>query len=337
MIRTLLALLLLAAPLSLPLGAQPLVIERQGSYFVGGREVRSDALSTVPAYAPSGTVVVDQMYVRFQEPPAQGRRVPLVLMHGCCLTGATWETTPDGRMGWDEFLLRRGHPVHVADQPWRGRSAAHPTLANPVRMGRAAPDSLPQVFHAGREDAWAIFRFGPRWGEEFPGQRFPRAGFGALWQQMVPDWNLNHATPHPSVVGLNLVAQRLNGAVLVSHSQSGIFPFQAAARDRRGIAGIVSIEPGACPAADGDMTPYAGLPVLVLWGDFVEQAPRWAPRLLACRAFAERANAAGGKVEVVVLPEIGIRGNTHMLMQDDNSLELAGWLAEWIAQRVPPL
>ncbi len=328
--RILLALLLMAAPAF----SQPLVIERQGSYFVGGREVRSDSLSTVPAYAPSGTVVVDQMYVRFQEPPAEGRRVPLVLMHGCCLTGMTWETTPDGRMGWDEALLRRGHPVHVADQPWRGRSAAHPTLANPVRIGRAQPDTLPPVFHAGREDAWAIFRFGPRWGEEFPGQRFPAAGFAELWKQMVPDWNLNHGSPHPSVVGLNLVAQRLGGAVLVSHSQSGIFPFQAAARDRAGIAGIVSIEPGACPAADGDMAPYAGLPMLVLWGDFVERSPRWAPRLAACRAFVAAANRAGARAEMVSLPEIGIRGNTHMLMQDDNSLELAGWLADWIARNV---
>ena len=38
---------------------------------------------------------------------------------------------------------------------------------------------------------------------------------------------------------------------------------------------------------------------------------------------AEAANKAGGKVENVVLPEIGIRGNSHLLMQDWNSLEIA--------------
>lgn len=330
----LLALLLLTITPALAQTTGPLQIERQGSFFVGGREVRSDTLSTVPAYAPSGTVVVDQMYVRFQEPPAQGRRVPLVLMHGCCLSGMSWETTPDGRMGWDEALLRRGHPVYVVDQPWRGRSASHPTLINPVRLGQAAPDRLPPVFHAGREDAWAIFRFGARHGETFEGLRFPRAGLDEFWKQMLPDWNLVHGNPHPSVVGLNLLAERIGGAVLVSHSQSGIFPFQAAARSRTGIAGIVSIEPGACPAADGDMAPYAGLPILVLWGDYVERSTRWAPRLAACRDFAARANAAGGRVEQVVLPEIGIRGNSHMLMQDDNSVELAGWLADWIERNV---
>ena len=43
----------------------PLVIEKQGSFFVGGHDVHSDTLSTLPAYAPTGTVTVDQMYVRY--------------------------------------------------------------------------------------------------------------------------------------------------------------------------------------------------------------------------------------------------------------------------------
>src|ERR687894_581523 len=82
----------------------PLTIQEQGSFFVGGRDVRSDALSTLPAYAPSGTITVDQVYVRYQVPVDAGRRYPITLVHGCCLTGKTWETTPDGRMGWDEFF-----------------------------------------------------------------------------------------------------------------------------------------------------------------------------------------------------------------------------------------
>jgi len=31
----------------------------------------------------------------------------------------------------------------------------------------------------------------------------------------------------------------------------------------------------------------------------------------------------GGKAELLVLPDIGIRGNSHMLMPDDNSLNIA--------------
>lgn len=333
---------LLAMTLAMPAAAQdpprppsgPLTIEKQGSFFVGGREVRSDALSTLPAYAPTGTITVDQVYVRYQVPVDAGRRHPITLIHGCCLTGATWETTPDGRMGWDEYFVRKGHPTYVVDQAWRGRSAASPAAINSVRTGKAPVEGLPTVFAAGHEPAWAIFRFGPEYPQVFPGMLFPLEAQGEFWKQMVPDWLASLPTPNPTVPALSELAVRLGGTVLVSHSQSGVYPFQAAALDRRGIAGIVSIEPGACPAAGGDLQPYAGLPVLVLFGDYVDQSPRWAPRLRACREFVAAANAAGGKAELALLPEAGIRGNSHMLMQDKNSLEIADWLAGWIDRHV---
>ena len=80
------------------------------------------------------------------------------------------------------------------------------------------------------------------------------------------------------------LAQRLDGAVLVSHSQSGIYPFAAAGLSTKGIKGIVAIEPGACPEADSDLTPYLKLPILVVWGDYVEESPLWGPRFRGCRA-----------------------------------------------------
>jgi pimeloyl-ACP methyl ester carboxylesterase len=343
--RVLTAMLAAAAcTLALPCTAQtqtpapsdpgPLTIARQGSFFVGGRDVKSDKLSTLPAYAPEGTIAVDQMYVRYQVPAGQ-TRLPLVLIHGCCLTGKTWETTPDGRMGWDEYLLRKGFPVYVIDQAWRGRSAASPAAINAVKTGSAPADQLPTVFSAGREAAWAIFRFGKQYPDVFPGQQFPLEAQGEFWKQMVPDWLASLPTPNPTVPDLSQLAQKLDGAILVSHSQSGIYPFQTAVLDRKGIAGIVSIEPGACPAAGDDMKPFAGLPILVLFGDYVDQSPRWAPRLAACREFIRAANAAGGKAELVLLPEIGIHGNTHMLMQDRNNLQVADWLIGWIDQHVP--
>jgi hypothetical protein len=334
---------LFAAALALPTAAQeprmptgPLSIESQGSFFVGGREVRSDALSTLPAYAPSGTITVDQMYVRYQVPVSTAGRRPVTLIHGCCLTGKTWETTPDGRMGWDEYFVRRGHPTYVIDQAWRGRSAASPAGINRVRTGRAPVDELPTVFSAGHEPAWAIFRFGAEHPQVFPGMLFPLEAQGEFWKQMVPDWLNSLPTPNPTVPALSELAGKLDGTVLVSHSQSGIYPFQTAALSRTGIAGIVSIEPGACPEANGDMAPYRGLPILVLFGDYVELSPRWAPRLKACREFVQAANAAGGKAELTVLPDMGIHGNSHMLMQDRNSLEIADWLVGWIGKNVGP-
>ncbi len=140
--------------------------------------------------------------------------------------------------------------------------------------------------------------------------------------------------PNPTVPGLSELAKRLKGAVLVSHSQSGIYPFQTAALDRTGIRALVAIEPAACPdPAKDDLAPYKDLPILVLFGDYVDASPRWAPRLKQCRSFVAAANAAGGRAELILLPEIGIHGNSHMLMQDKNSLDIADWLAGWIEKR----
>ncbi|MET0369192.1 MAG: esterase [Methylobacterium sp.] len=313
----------------------PLTLSAQGSFFVGGRDVSSDTLSTLPAYAASGTVTVDQIYVRYQV-PVSPTRAPLVLIHGCCLTGKTWETTPDGRMGWDEYFVRKGFPTYVIDQSWRGRSAGNPSAINAVKAGKAGAETLPAVFSAGREAAWAIFRFGPEYPKVFPGMQFPLEAQGEFWKQMVPDWSAALPVPNPTVTALSDLSKRLKNAVLISHSQSGIYPFQTAALDRTGVRALVALEPAACPdPAKDDLAPYKDLPILVLFGDYVDQSSRWAPRLKLCRAFVAAANAAGGKAELILLPEIGIHGNSHMLMQDKNSFEIADWLAGWLDKRVP--
>ncbi len=77
----------------------PITLQSEGSFFVGGQDEQSDGLSPTPGPSASGTWTVNQMYVQYQR-PATVKHLPIVLIHGCCLTGKTWETTPDGRMGW---------------------------------------------------------------------------------------------------------------------------------------------------------------------------------------------------------------------------------------------
>ena len=311
----------------------PLLIKEQGSFFVGGHDVQSSTLSATATRKPSGTVTVDQVYVHYQI-PARTAGPSITLIHGCCLTGKTWETTPDGRMGWDEYFLRQGHAVYVIDQASRGRSASNPSAINSVKTGKTAIEQLPPVSFVSHEEAWEVFRFGPAYPKVFPGMRFPLDAQAEFWKQMVPDWVEALPTPNPTVPALSELARRVNGTILMSHSQSGIYPFQAAALSTKGIAGIVAIEPAACPPATGDLKPYVAVPILVMFGDFVGQSERWAPRLTLCRAFVQATNAAGGHAEVVVLPDVGFHGNSHMLMQDTNSLQVADWLLSWIGRNV---
>jgi len=312
----------------------PLSIASQGSFFVGGRDVSSSTLSSVPRHVPVGTITVDQMYVHYEIPADAGNRYPLTLIHGCCLTGKTWETTPDGRMGWDEYFLRKGYPVYVVDQAARGRSAFDPSSINAAKTGKMKPGDLPLLFSAGHEAAWSVFRFGPKYPDVFPGMQFPLEAQDEFWKQMVPDWSEALPTPNPTVPDLSLLAQRLNGTILISHSQSGIYPFQAATIDTQGIEGIVALEPGECPDAHRDMRVFAKIPILVLFGDNINGSPRWAPRLRQCRAFVHAANIAGINAELILLPEVGIHGNSHMMMQDKNNLQVADWMLDWIGKHV---
>ena len=85
---------------------KPLVIASQGSFFVGGEKKALPAPPAPPSGGRGGfgggDVTVNQMYVQYQVPPNGSRHLPVVMVHGCCLSSKTWETTPDGRMGWDE-------------------------------------------------------------------------------------------------------------------------------------------------------------------------------------------------------------------------------------------
>ena len=45
---------------------------------------------------------------------------------------------------------------------------------------------------------------------------------------------------------------------------------------------------------------------------------------------AALAKAAGGSVEIVNLPDLGIRGNTHFMMMEKNNAEIADVIQKWL-------
>ena len=76
-----------------------------------------------------------------------------------------------------------------------------------------------------------------------------------------------------------------------------------------------------------------GVPVLMLYGDFIAQDARWPAIRANGVRFAEAVRAAGGAVDVVDLPERGIRGNSHMVMMDHNGDEVAALVQDWLAAK----
>ena len=53
-------------------------------------------------------------------------------------------------------------------------------------------------------------------------------------------------------------------------------------------------------------------------------------RSTSCNTFVDQLKKAGGDAEMMYLPAMGIKGNSHMLMQDRNSNQLADLVLAWI-------
>jgi pimeloyl-ACP methyl ester carboxylesterase len=315
----------------------PLTIESQGSFFVGG-EVKAAPPSAAVPNAPPGDITVNQMYVQYQIPVNAGRHAPVVMVHGCCLSSKTWETTPDGRMGWNEYFVRKGRPVYLADQVSRARSGFDPSIIAAVKAGTAPPSALPNIIAASHQIAWTVFRFGPSYPKAFDDGQFPVEAASELYKQMIPDLNALLPNPNPSWANMAALARQLKGAVLMGHSESGFFPQQAALIDPSGIRGLISIEMPCAEMTPAQIATLARIPTLVMFGDHLGDVPpgivNWKTTYEGCNEHVQKVKAAGGDIEMMYLPERGIRGNSHMLMQDKNNKQLADLVLAWLDKHV---
>ena len=117
--------------------------------------------------------MIDQMYVQFMLPQAQSgkKHYPIGIVHGCCLSTKSWQTTPDGRMGWDEYFVRQGFDTYMIDQVGRARSGFDATAYNMVRTGQlpctadaitepTGCQEIPAILIASDQFAWNVFRWG---------------------------------------------------------------------------------------------------------------------------------------------------------------------------------
>jgi pimeloyl-ACP methyl ester carboxylesterase len=307
-----------------------LALRTFGSFYVGGERVELKGepaqvlqLSTdLPAYRrdPNGTYSVNAAYVQYAI-PEPSRDLAVVLVHGGGLTGSGWETTPDGREGWYPSFLRAGWPTYVVDMVERGRAGWCPL------PGYA---DQPPVLRS-EEEAWDVFRIGPPEGYAgrvaYAGSRFPVAALDELTRQFVPRWT---TTTDASVAALAELIRRLGRCVLVAHSQGGGIAARAAHQEREHVAGLVLLEPHGLPAPER-ATPR--LHQLLVSGDYVLETNLYRELEWRWQEYRQNAVAAGDTVDRLDLPQRGVTGNSHMLMMDTNSDEVAGLVQQWIEDR----
>ncbi len=338
--RAWLAVVLAAGALAAGCAQQaPFALQDMGSFHIGGREVEikgrpvKEVLFTaggVPAKVdPNGIYQVEQMYVQYFIPANRRGALPILMWHGGGLTGVTYETTPDGREGWLNWFLRRGWSVYNSDAVERGRSG-----------WAMFPDILPgdPVFLT-IENPFERFRIGA--GEKsfnrdlsrakvLPGNQFPvQDGYMNFTRQNVPRWT---TTDVPTIAAYTQLVEKVCPCVLLVHSQSGPFGFRVAQARPDLVRALVLVE----PAGIGDIKAVDRLkdvPMLAIYGDYIEQDARWPTIRGNGVKFLEAAAKAGARYEVVDLPKVGIRGNSHMLMMDRNNGEVAQLIQNWLEKQ----
>lgn len=315
----------------------PLVLAKQGSFFVNEQNIAT-AFPTGTGTPVPGHISAKGMYVQYQIPAARDRRAyPVVMVHGSGHTGKTYEETPDGRIGWAEYFVRRGVPVYVVDHSGRARSGFDPSPSNRAKL-ESNPALIPSFAEFTNENAWTSFRFGPTPFTPYENTRFPIKAQDEYFAQMVPNTETSYSDGgQNTVAALTALLDRIGPAVVMVHSQSGAYGIGVAIARPDAVKAVVSVEPRSCAASDENVKAvFTRVELLTMFGDFFgANVADWPGRMAECVDTVTRIKAARGIAENIHLPERGIRGNSHMLMMDMNNQQLADIILAWLADKVP--
>jgi pimeloyl-ACP methyl ester carboxylesterase len=329
MVLTLMATL--AASSAFAQNAGPIPLRDMGSFHVGGRllEVKGEPIKEivftpggVPAKVdPNGSYQVEQMYAQYFLVQNRKGKLPLLMWHGGGLTGVTYETKPDGSSGWLNYFLRAGWDTYISDAVERGR-------AGWTDKFKGDPVFLPLG------DPWERFRVGPlgSWNAEkakrvtYPGTQFATDAYEQFMKQGVPRW----VTTDDQIVAAYIeLVDKVCPCVVLVHSQAGSFGFKVAEARPDKVKALVAVEPSATGSKE-KAAAVKNIPMVVIYGDNAKDHPRWGKIRQNVVNYTEAIKSAGGNVEVIDLPDIGIKGNTHMMMMDKNSDQVAEVIQKWL-------
>ena len=300
---------------------------------------------------------MDHLYAQFQIPP-NARPLPLVMVHGFGQMGKAWESTPDGRAGYQTIFLRRGFAVYIVDYPRRAK-AGFPSFNGPsgnLAGTRVIPDTTSRI---GDQLAFTLFRLGPEFPTFFSQTQFAKEGLDQFFQQSIAA-----VTDDPEVISNALAAlfDKIGPAILLTTSSSGLFGWLAAIKSDH-MKAIISYEPAAYvfpegevppppPLADGSIFPtgipvppsdfekLTKMPMQIVYGDNIPGNPTPIPALdlsrvvsIAAKDFTAAVNSHGGDASLLMLPDVGLVGNTHFPFSDLNNLEVADLLFQFLQEK----
>lgn len=314
----------------------PLVIKEQGSFAIGG---------TVSTDKYGNKFHGDHGYV-FYQIPVNPRKLPIVFLHGIYQSSKTWESTPDGREGFQNMFLRKGYSTYNMTHPRRGNAG----------RGQVGTEIKPVYDEQMWYTKWRIGVYP----DYFKGVQFPKdaESLDQFFRQNTPNTG-----PTDFEVNTNAIAalfKKLHGGIMLAHSQGVMHTWKTIPKCPD-IKAVVALEGGdffSFPTDEPrptDEVPegieyirvssdtfqtFTRIPMLLLYGDNIPETKSNIPELdiwrirlaLACR-WAALVNSRGGDVTVIHLPDIGIKGNTHFLMSDLNNKDVATVIFRWLHKK----
>jgi len=327
---------------------KPVTIKEQGSFMAGGTVVTSPGVykDSEPTNYDGETLHGDHAYVFYQK-PMNAKKNSIVFLHGYGQSGKSWESTPDGRDGFQNIFLEKGYSTYIVDQP---------------RRGRAGQSTVPRNLTARPDDQlwYNNFRIG-QWPGIYDNVSVPRdkESREQFFRQMTPDTgDFDQKVISDAMVK---VFEKSGNGVLVTHSAGGGPGWDTAIASDK-VKGVIALEPGTFPFPKGKLPevekttspfPASGyevsetefkkltkIPIVVYFGDNIPTEltdnwglDNWRIRVNLAKKWEKMMNEAGGNVKVVMLPDIGIKGSTHFMMADLNNREVANAMEKWMKEK----
>lgn len=282
-------------------------------------------------YDPNGEFQAGQMYVQYKRLAHPILPYPVVMVHGGGASGALYETTQKGEPGWEFMFLENGLDVDVVDGVERGRSswAQFPEI-----------NAGPPMFNSYKE-RWTTYRLGPAYQEEFEGSRFNYDLYDQFMKMHVPRWTTSNAMVQKAYD--EYFASQKNGVILLAHSQGGLFTLNSAIKYPENIKGVILVESSSTmDPVEIDCSAFKNIPFLFVYGDFLKPEYElhdyvWPGSFAykgSMRHLHEYLCKIGGDSTWMELPDMGIYGNTHALMLEDNSRQIADLICGWAKEHI---
>ena len=328
-------------------------------FYVGGDYAETDGKR----------FLTGQMFVEVYEPRIRQHPYPVVMFHGAGQTNMNWLQTPDGRMGWADYFVSRGFCVALAEQPARGRSAYHPAAEGPrifhplqIVRQRFTTDEGPwpqAKLHTqwpengGDWDDPTFRQFAASQVEYLPSNKRSQELVLAAGQELLkllgPSILLTHSQAGPFGWLLADACPENVKAVIALEPTAPPFSMDLSSPKAKnyGLADVpLHFEPPIQSPEDFKLCllPSPGPGLVDGW---VLGEERRLPRLTMpiLTAVSEASYHAqfdhllsyvmdqlGVRHDFVRLEDVGIHGNSHMMMLEKNHLEIADFLIRWLIQ-----